>query len=167
MTETLAGFGMAEWLPQRIQRQMMVQDAAEAAEAKRAEAERATAADDRLGRALELYRSGAEARGEVVSAVALATGEGLGRSIGDVLSGLAAAADRQDGREAAQRRARGEREPVEIFYGEPQIARTVKPLTRKQIYVKRPVDKFRQAHPDADVIDRAMFTAAASKTWRP
>ena len=42
-----------------------------------------------------------------------------------------------------------------------------RPLTRKQIYVKRLVDKFRQAHPDADVIDRAMFTAAASKTWRP
>jgi hypothetical protein len=75
----------AAWIPERAQRAQAAEDARERAEARRAEAERAEAAEDARERALGAYKAQAELRGEVVSALALATGE-VGRSLDDILT---------------------------------------------------------------------------------
>jgi hypothetical protein len=100
----LAGWGVAAWLPDRVLRAMAVEDAHERAEAKRAQAEQEDRAEAAHDAALALYRRQAEARGEVVSALALATGEDVGRSAADVLTEAAAAADRQDAIQRARER---------------------------------------------------------------
>jgi hypothetical protein len=118
MSDELAGFGVPDWLPVRVQRAMLSEDAHERAEAKRAEAERETAAEAAQDRALVLYRSQAEERGEFVTAMALATGQALGRTAADVLAGAEAAADREDARQAARDR----REDVCWIDSEPVVA---------------------------------------------
>jgi hypothetical protein len=112
----LAGFGIPGWLPPRVQRAMAAEDAAERREAKRVEAEREMVRDAAHDRALALYRSQAEERGEVVSALAIARGVG-GRSLADVLGDAQAAADREDARQAARDR----REDVYYIDQEPVI----------------------------------------------
>ena len=102
MTE-VAGFGTG-WLPAGVQRRMAVEEQAERREARAAELERAEQAEQAHDKALGAYRAAAEARGETVSALALATGQGIGRSIEDVFADARLAADREDGRAAARRR---------------------------------------------------------------
>lgn len=99
----LAGFG-TDWLPPSVQRRIADEDARERAAGKREEAVRADVADQAHDRALSAYRAAAEARGEVVSAVALATGADMGRTVGDVFADALAAAEREDGRAAARQR---------------------------------------------------------------
>ena len=168
MTETLAGFGeVLDGLPPRVRRAMVVDDATEAAAAKRAQAARETAAADRRDRVLGAAREQAIERGEQVSAMAMISGDGLGRTIHDVLTDTAALADRQDAITAARRRARGEREEdVEIFYVHEPVLGTARPLSRRELYVKRLTDAFVRRNPGADVISRQQFRAAATKAWK-
>jgi hypothetical protein len=102
MTET-AGFGTS-WLPASVQRRMAVEDQAERREARRAEAERQDRQESAHERAVGAYRAAAEQRGEVVSALQLAAGQGIGRSVEDVFADAVAAAEREDARAAARQR---------------------------------------------------------------
>jgi pyruvate/2-oxoglutarate dehydrogenase complex dihydrolipoamide acyltransferase (E2) component len=115
--DQLAGFAAGSWLPPRAVQVIAREEAHERAEARRAEIERADQADQRHESAVAEYRRQAELRGEQLSAVALATGEGLGRSVGDVLEEAAAEADRADARE----RAREGRNAEWLGAGEPVI----------------------------------------------
>jgi hypothetical protein len=91
-------------LPAGIQRRMAASDAAEAREGRAAEAEREARREAAHERALTAFRSAAEARGEYVSGVALATGQAGGRSLADIFAGVEAAADREDARLGAAER---------------------------------------------------------------
>ncbi len=114
----LAGFAGASWLPASVQRRMAAEDGHERAEARRAEAKRADQAEAAREQSLAAYRAAAEQRGEVVSALAIASGEVTGRDLADVLGGAAVAGDRADARETARRR----RESGEVvFIDEPVI----------------------------------------------
>jgi hypothetical protein len=104
MTTETAAFGAPSWLPERIQRAQAIEDQREQREGRAAEAEREGRREVAEDRARMAYRSQAEARGDVVSAVALATGQGLGRTIGDVFTDARAQADIADAREAARQR---------------------------------------------------------------
>ncbi len=95
---------MAGWLPPAVARRVADDDAHERAQARRDEAERADQADACRENALAAYKTAAEARGEVVSAVQLATGEGIGRTTADIFGDAIAAADREDARTAARQR---------------------------------------------------------------
>ena len=99
----LAGFGLPPWLPARVQRALLSEDAAETREAKRTEQAKAERRERLADEALGAYRAAAEGRGEVVSAVALATGQ-AGRTLDEVFAGVIAAADQEDGRLAAKER---------------------------------------------------------------
>jgi len=101
MTET--GFGM-DFLPPSVQRRMAVEDAAEAKQARQEKQEREVRREQLHDSALQAYRAAAEARGEVVSAVALATGQAGGRSLADIFDSVIAAADQEDARQGAQER---------------------------------------------------------------
>jgi len=92
------------WLPDRSQRAMAAEDAHERAEARRAEIERQDREDKAHERALGAYRAAAEARGEFISAVQLAAGDGISRSIEDVFADARLASEREDGRAAARQR---------------------------------------------------------------
>jgi hypothetical protein len=113
----LAGFGDAAWLPARVQRRIAAEEHAEAREARRSEAARVEAADAAREKSLGAYRAAAEARGETVSAMALATGEGIGRSMADVFADAIAAADHEDARQAAQARREAGLEPEHVVVG--------------------------------------------------
>jgi hypothetical protein len=116
MSET-AGFGTS-WLPASVQRRIAVEEQAERREARDAERAREARAEAAGDKALAAYRQQAEGRGEVLSAMALAAGEGIGRSIEAVLGDAMAAADRED----ARQRSRDRREDVCFIDAEPVIA---------------------------------------------
>ena len=99
----LAGFGL-DWLPASVQRRMAASDAAEARQERAEEQERELHREAAAERAHLAYRATAEARGEYVSAVALARGEAGGRSLAEIFQGVEAAADREDARLGAQER---------------------------------------------------------------
>ena len=122
MTE-IAGWGVPGFLPPAVARRALRDDAREAIESKRAEAERELLAEERRSRAMALYAEQAELRGEVVTAMQLATGQVSGRSIADILAAASAAADRDDVITAARlhRDGHGEPERVHIEVGEPVI----------------------------------------------
>jgi hypothetical protein len=123
MSDYLASFGIPDWLPQQVQRRMHAEAVSEARTARRAERER----ESRHERAEELaraaYREAAEARGEYVSALALASGEVAGRTVAEVLAGALAAAGHEDARSAA-REARAAQGEVPVVFGEPVIGRS-------------------------------------------
>jgi hypothetical protein len=97
---------------------MAAEDAHERAEARRAEAERADRADKSHEQSLAAYRAAAEQRGEVVSALALASGEVAGRSLAEVFADALDASAHEDARTAARER----RESGEVvFIDEPVI----------------------------------------------
>ena len=109
------GFG---WLPPSVAARIADEEAHELAAAKRDEAQRADQADQARERGLEAYRVAAGARGEVVSALAIARGEVAGRSLGEIFGDARDAADREDARASArQRREDGD----DVYFGEPVI----------------------------------------------
>jgi hypothetical protein len=112
--EQAGGFG---WLPAGLQRRMAAEDAAERQAERDAAAEREAVREQKHEAALALYRSQAEARGEVVSAVALATGQVTGRDVNEVLADARAAAEREDARQASRDR----REDVHFIDQEPAV----------------------------------------------
>jgi hypothetical protein len=101
MSEQTAGFG---WLPASVQRRMAVEEQAERRAARDAEREREARREAAEDKALNAYKAAAEQRGEIVSALALATGQGIGRSIQDVFADARLAGEREDGRAAARQR---------------------------------------------------------------
>ena len=132
MTET-AGWGVPGFLPPRVARRMLQDDAREALAARQAEQEREQRAEERHSRAMTLYREQAEARGEEFSALALATGQVRGRSVQDILAAASAAADRDDMITEARlhREGHGDPEPLHVFVDEPVLAgRSVTPTGR-------------------------------------
>ena len=155
------GFGAAglAFLPPRLQRVMAAADAAERAAERRAERARAERAEEWHNRNVAMYRSAAAARGEDVMAIEMMTGQDLGRSLADVLADFAAAADREDAR--AARRA-GKAGVDHVFIGE-TVIRSAKPLTMRQRAVRKLTDAFKAQHPEAGVIDRAMFRSEAER----
>lgn len=102
MSET-EEFRPPSWLPARSQRALILENGAERAEAARAEKTQAERRAQLEDQALSAYRASAEGRGEVVSAMALATGQ-AGRTLADILQGAENAADHEAGRQAAQER---------------------------------------------------------------
>jgi hypothetical protein len=155
------GFGAAglAFLPPRLQRVMAAADAAERAAERRAGRERAERAEEWRNRNAAMYRSAAEARGEDLMTIEVMTRQDLGRSVGEILADVAAAADREDAR-AARRAAKTGVDHV--FIGE-TVIRSAKPLTMRQRAVKKLTDAFAAGHPEADVIDRAMFRSEAER----
>ncbi len=123
MTET-AGWGTPSWLPPGIARRMAQESAREAREAKQAEREQETRREQVRERAMSLYVQQAEARGEVVTAMQLATGQVTGRPIADVFAAAIAAGDRDDVITEARLNRLGHGEPkrVHVEVGEPVIA---------------------------------------------
>jgi hypothetical protein len=106
-----------------VARRAAQDDAREAIAAKHAEAERELLAEERHSRAMALYCQQAEARGEVVTAMQLATGQVSGRSIADILAAAVAAGDRDDVTTAAKlhRLGHGEPERLHVEVAEPVI----------------------------------------------
>jgi hypothetical protein len=111
------------FLPPAVARRMARDDAREAIEARRSEADREAQAEERHERALDTYRQQAEARGEVLDVMALARGEMRGRGVSEILASAAAAAAADDRRDEmrAWRDGHGDPEKLHVFVGEPNI----------------------------------------------
>jgi hypothetical protein len=120
MTET-AGWGTPSWLPPGVVRRQAQEDAREALESKRAEAERELRAEERHSRALGAYCEAAAARGEIVSVMDLAAGRVTGRTVQAVLAEALAASEVDDRRDALRLARDGAGAPVHIEVGEPQL----------------------------------------------
>jgi hypothetical protein len=132
MTDQLAAFGVPDWLPPRVQRNLIAEAAQEAAAARRAERARDDRADQANDRALAAYRDAAEQR-EYVSAVALATGQQeAGRTLQEVFAGALEASNREDAR-AAVREARERQGDVPLFVGEGSIGRSGWPASEYEL----------------------------------
>jgi hypothetical protein len=95
-------------------------DAREAAEAKRADAEREERAEAWRNTNLALYREAAEARGEEVTALELVGGGG-GREINAVFADAIASSNRQDAAEAARAGREGAEPLTHVNFGEPVV----------------------------------------------
>src|SRR5215831_18861949 len=89
-------------LPPRMRAAIEREDAKEAIAARNEEQGRKARAEDWREANMALYRAQAEARGEDISAMALARGEVRGRSISDVLAAAVVAGDAQDRRDLAR-----------------------------------------------------------------
>jgi hypothetical protein len=167
MDDQLSGFGNPAWLPASVIRAREIEDRAEAMQAREEERARIEGRESAHERAMAASRAQLIASGADVSAMALVTGEGLGRTAGDVLAMAAAAADREDAHAARRDQIRGTADAPEFLgYGDVVLARHEPVYTRKQLYVRKLLARFRQANPGADVVERAMFTQAAEKSWQ-
>jgi hypothetical protein len=118
-----AGWGLPDFLPPRVVRRALRDDARETIAARQAEEERERLAEARHSRAVALHCEMAEARGEDISAVAIATGRFSGRSVLDILAAAGAAGDRQDVIDQARlyREGAGDPAPLHVEVGEPRI----------------------------------------------
>jgi hypothetical protein len=108
--------GWAAWLPPKAQREIAREDARETAEARRAEGERQAAAEEWRERNLAMAKADAEARGQEITAMQLATGQIRGRSLADIFADARRAADAQDARDAAQLRREGDGGRVHVEF---------------------------------------------------
>jgi hypothetical protein len=114
-----AGWGAApSFLPPAVAVRMRQSDAKEAIAAREAEAEQETRREELHQRALSLYAEQATARGELLSAVALATGQVRGRSIADILEAARLAGDREDLVTEARLRREGHGDPAQLTHVE-------------------------------------------------
>jgi hypothetical protein len=119
MTELQAGW-FAGQLPPRIAAQIAREDAREAVETRRSAEARELAAEQWRDRNMAMAREQAEARGEVISAMALATGQVPGRTVADIFRSALAASEREDAI-AAARASREGTQPVHINFDDPVI----------------------------------------------
>jgi hypothetical protein len=159
----LAGFGVPDFLPLATRKALQAEEVREYREAKEAEAERERLAEAHRSANLAMFRDQAEARGEHVSAMALATGQVTGRSIGDIFAEASAAADIADAREAArQRREDGER--LNLCFGETSRAKAAETPEGREIL--NTVRRYKALYQDSDVIDRARIASAARAAQR-
>jgi hypothetical protein len=139
-----AGFGSPVWLPLSVRRAQAAEARAEAQQARVAERALAERAEARRSADLAMFASEAEARGEYVDPMALATGLVTGRSLADVLESARLASECEDARaETEERRRRGERLQ---FMGalEDPAARTV-PVTATRRAIERTSERFAAA----------------------
>jgi hypothetical protein len=123
MTET-AGWGAAPgFLPPAVAMRMLRADAQDEIAAREAEAEREAHREELHQRHMALYQEQAAVRGELVSAVALATGKVPGRTVAEILAAGSAAGDREDLVVAARlhREGNGDPELLHVEVGEPTI----------------------------------------------
>jgi hypothetical protein len=164
VSDDLAGFigDIPGWLPRSTQKAMRSEAAREYREARDAELERDQRHEAKRASAMALYAEQAEQRGEHVSAFQLATGQVPGRTAGEVLAAAAAMADIEDRREEARAR-RAEDGPLNFCFDSPPAVRAQSPESRA---VLNTVRRFAEAHPEADVIDRAAIAAAERKRLR-
>jgi hypothetical protein len=143
----LSGFGIPAWLPPRVAARLADEEAHERAQARRDEAERADQAEKRHMSAVAAYKAAAEQRGEYVSAVAIARGEGIGRSVDDTLRDAAAAADREDARAAARDR-RGRDDVCYLDAPEPTIHASRSAWPESSYELDRMLREARDLHTD-------------------
>jgi hypothetical protein len=101
----------------------MAEEAHERVQAAAEEQARADRAEAWRDRNMAMAREQAEARGEVISAIALATGQVRGRTVQDIFRSAIEASARQDAVDAARLRRDGEGAPerLHVFVGEPVI----------------------------------------------
>jgi hypothetical protein len=164
VSDDLAGFigDIPSWLPRSTQKAMRSEAAREYREARDAELEREQRAEAKRSAAMALYAEQAEQRGEHVSAFQLATGQVPGRSAAEILAAAAVLANREDAREAwRERRESGER--LNFCFDSPPATRAESPESRA---VLNTVRHYAEAHPEADVLDRAAIAAEARKAQR-
>jgi len=106
-------------LPPRVARMVAQADAREAVEAKRAQAEREARNEAVHAEVVEFYRQLAEARGEDITALEVATGRVSGRSLADIFADAQQAGDFEDAVAAARAARETGSGPVPVFAGEP------------------------------------------------
>lgn len=160
MTET-GGWGSAPgFLPPAVALRARQADAKEAVAARQAEDDAETHREELRQRHLGLYAQQAAARGELVSAVALATGQVPGRTVGEILAAGAAAGDREDLVTEARLHREGHGEPVHIEVGEPVIQQARSETGRKIFNRAR---RFRDMLEARRQLEAAEKAAAASR----
>ncbi len=115
------GFG---WLPPSVARRMAAEEQRERREAREAERARQARAEAAQERAVALYAAQAQARGEDLSAMRLASGRGLGRTVEQTLADAIAAADHQDAREAARAKREAGIELAHVEVGHAEAGRS-------------------------------------------
>lgn len=163
MSDDLAGFGVPDFLPLRTRRALQAEEIREHREAREAEAERERRAEAHRSANLAMFRDQAEARGQHISAMELATGQVAGRTIEDIFAGASAVADMADAREAArERRDSGER--LNLCFGETSRAKGAETPEGREIL--NTVRRYAALHQDSDVIDRAKIASAARAAQR-
>jgi hypothetical protein len=112
-----------DWLPPSVARRAARDDAREQREAHAADAERERRVEDAHQRHLALAAEQAGLRGDVVTALQLATGQVRGRSVAEILDAGRLAGDRDDVIAAARlhRDGHGTPEPLHVEVGEPVL----------------------------------------------
>ncbi len=157
MTE-LAGFGTPGFLPLSVRLAQQAEARTEAQAARQHQAEVAERVETRRSADVALVIAAAEARGERVDPVTVATGRVQGRSIADVLAAAAAAEDGDDSRaRLAARRERGEHLDFVGELADPD--QVPPPVTATRMAVQRRTDAFDAAltaRREADEARRAL-----------
>jgi len=162
VSDDLAGFGVPDFLPLATRRALHAEEIREHREAKEAEAERERRAEARRSANLAMFKDMAEARGQHISAMELASGQVAGRTLGDIFAEASAMADMADAREAArERRDSGQR--LNLCIDSPAATRAESPESRA---VLNTVRHYAELHPEADVLDRAAIAAEERKRLR-
>jgi hypothetical protein len=161
MTET-AGWGVPSFLPPAVAMRMRQSDAHEATAAREAEAEREAHREELRQRHLGLYAQQAASRGELVSAVALATGKVPGRTVQEILHAGSLAGDRDDVIAMARlhREGHGDPEPLHVEVGEPVIQQA---RSEKALRIFHRARKFRAVLEARRQLEQAEKAAAASR----
>jgi hypothetical protein len=157
MTE-LAGFGIPDFLPLATREVLAAEEIREARDAER---EREQRAEIKRSAALAMYKDQAEARGEHVSALALATGQVTGRSTAEIFAAATAMADMDDAREAARQR-RADSERLNLCFPGMPVSRS-EPKTPEDREVANILRHYQEIHGDTGVIDRAIIASEARK----
>jgi hypothetical protein len=140
MAET-AGWQPA-WLPLSVQRAQRAEERAEAQQARESARALAERVESRRAADVAMFASEAEARGEYVDPVALATGRVTGRSAADVLESARMASEWQDAEaEREERRKRGERLQFVGLLEDPS-ARGGVPMTETRRAIERTSERF-------------------------
>jgi hypothetical protein len=123
-------------------------------------------AEGAYDRAVECYVAEAQRRGESVDVTALATGQGLGRTMQDVIDGAVAMADRQDAIDAARAKREAENpQPLHVFVGEPTIVAS--PTRRALLNRSRHWRAWRERIRQAEAERKALETANDITLARP
>jgi hypothetical protein len=171
MNDSLASFGVPDWLPVAAQRNLIHEEALRRRDAAVAERELEARRADLHEKNLHAYRQAAEARGEYVSALELATGQVTGRTMADVFRDAREAGDREDARAAvrARKEAQGE---VPVLVGEGSIGRSGWPGSEYELnsQLERASDlhrdlvayRARRNYPEAAEAARAKSSASRS-----
>jgi hypothetical protein len=180
----LAAFGAAGWLPLSVRRAWADEERAEAEQARQAKRDLEERCEARRAADLTFVTQQAEARGEVVSPLAMATGHVAGRNASQVLADALAASDREDARaEFEANRKRGEKLEL-VGELEPPSARrqllppdepgdpsarsakmaTKRALERRQEAFEASLDATRKAEQARDALERRM--PQLHRPWR-